>query len=149
VTLGRHDWAQLVAKREAYISRLNAIYAENLAKRQVTLVRGTARLIRAGEVQVNGTTHRAPHIVIATGGRPMVPALPGAELGIDSDGFFALQSRPNGVAIVAAATSPWNWPACSRRWFACHAGDPQTAAAQSLRCHARRRTDADHARRGQ
>jgi len=102
VTLGRHDWAQLVAKREAYISRLNAIYAENLAKRQVTLVRGTARMTAADVVQVNGSTFRAPQIVIATGGRPMVPDLPGADLGIDSDGFFALQSRPDGVAIVGS-----------------------------------------------
>jgi glutathione reductase (NADPH) len=53
-------------------------------------------------VRIADQTWRAPHIVIATGGRPQVPALPGAELGMDSDGFFALQSRPNGVAIVGS-----------------------------------------------
>jgi len=44
--------------------------------------------------------HEARHVVIATGGRPIFPAVPGAEAGVTSDGFFALESRPAAVAIV-------------------------------------------------
>jgi glutathione reductase (NADPH) len=94
------DWAALVAKREAYIQQLNGIYEQNLARRQVELVRGQARLLGAGKVAVGDRIATAAHVVIATGGHPMVPALPGAELGLTSDGFFALRSRPERIAIV-------------------------------------------------
>ena len=107
VTVTRHDWGTLRRKREAYIARLNDIYAANLDRRGVTLVRGEARLMAAGdahvgEVRVGESRFRAPQIVIATGGEPVVPQLPGAELGIDSDGFFALEQQPAGVAIVGS-----------------------------------------------
>jgi glutathione reductase (NADPH) len=102
VTIARHDWPMLRRKREAYVSRLNDIYAANLDRRGVTLARGEGRLAAAGEVRVGDVRHRAPHIVIATGGEPMIPDLPGASLGIDSDGFFALEQQPAGVAIVGS-----------------------------------------------
>ncbi len=51
-------------------------------------------------MQADGRLYRAPHIVLATGGHAVVPAIPGAELGITSDDFFALPARPAGVAIV-------------------------------------------------
>ena len=44
----------------------------------------------------------APHILLAPGGHPDIPKIPGAELGIDSDGFFALQQRPSSIAVVGA-----------------------------------------------
>jgi glutathione reductase (NADPH) len=102
VTLARHDWAALRRKREAYISRLNDIYAGNLERRKVALVRGRARLVGPGLVQVGAERYRAGQVVIATGGEPIRPAIPGAGLGLDSDGFFALQERPAGVAIVGS-----------------------------------------------
>jgi glutathione reductase (NADPH) len=102
LSLARLDWAQLVARREAYIARLNGIYEQNLAKRKVELVRGRARLTGTGQVQIGAARFDAAQIVIATGGQPLWPAIPGAELGLSSDGFFALQSRPNGVAIVGS-----------------------------------------------
>ncbi len=49
-----------------------------------------------------GSSLTAPHIIIATGGRPLLPAIPGAELGIISDGFFELPRRPERVAIVGS-----------------------------------------------
>jgi glutathione reductase (NADPH) len=97
-----HDWAALVARREAYIVRLNGIYEQNLAKRQVELVRGRARLLAAGQVQVGEQIVTAAHVVVATGGHPMRPAIPGTELGLTSDGFFALRARPERVAIVGS-----------------------------------------------
>jgi glutathione reductase (NADPH) len=102
VKVGDNDWAALKHKRDAYIVRLNGIYARNLAAKGVTHVHGAARFIDAHTVEVNGERMTAPHIVIATGGVPTVPDLPGAELGITSDGFFALERRPQRVAIIGS-----------------------------------------------
>src|SRR5487761_46418 len=97
-----HDWPLLKEKRDAYVLRLNGIYESNLAKRGVTLVRGRAQFVDARTVAAAGSSLSAPHIVIATGGRPLLPAIPGAELGITSDGFFELPGRPERVAVVGS-----------------------------------------------
>jgi len=99
---GRHDWQRLRRARDAYILRLNDIYARNLERRSVELVRGFAQLRDAHTVQVGERSFSALQIVLATGGHPTVPDLPGAELGITSDHFFELDARPNGVAIVGS-----------------------------------------------
>jgi glutathione reductase (NADPH) len=97
-----NDWTVLKEKRDAYITRLNGIYARNLGAKGVTLVRGSARFVDSHTVEVGGARMTAPHIVVATGGMPIVPDLPGAALGITSDGFFALERRPQRVAIVGS-----------------------------------------------
>ncbi len=97
-----HDWAALKRARDAYILRLNGIYERNLASRKVELVRAFARFAGPGAVEVGGRTATASHIVIATGGRPLLPNIPGAELGITSDGFFELERRPERVAIAGS-----------------------------------------------
>jgi len=102
VEVGGHDWAQLKASRDAYIERLNGIYAGNLEKKQVTLMRGRAGFAANGDVVVDGKRCQAAHVVIATGGRPGVPVIEGAELGMTSDDFFALQARPDRVLIVGS-----------------------------------------------
>ncbi|MGA2187651.1 MAG: glutathione-disulfide reductase [Steroidobacteraceae bacterium] len=102
VRVGENDWSVLKRKRDAYVTRLNGIYARNLAAKGVTHVQGVARFIAPHTVEVDGERLTAPHMVIATGGVPTVPALPGAELGITSDGFFALERRPRRVAIVGS-----------------------------------------------
>jgi glutathione reductase (NADPH) len=96
------DFAHLKAARDAYVLRLNGIYERNLAKRGVGLIRGRARLVSANEVDAGGRRLRGERVVIATGGRPHMPALPGAELGLTSDGFFQLAQQPRRVAIVGA-----------------------------------------------
>jgi glutathione reductase (NADPH) len=102
VTVGGNDWQVLKRKRDAYVLRLNGIYERNLAAKGVAYVRGAARFIDKGTVEVNGERMTARHIVIATGGRPTVPALPGADQGITSDGFFELEQRPRRVAVVGS-----------------------------------------------
>ena len=102
LSLARHDWGQLKRKRDAYVARLNDSYAVNLDRCGVTLLRGRARLAAAQRVQVAGNLYSAPHIVLATGGQPIVPDIPGAALGLSSDGFFELPARPAGVAIVGS-----------------------------------------------
>ncbi len=102
VTVGDSDWPTLKRKRDAYVLRLNGIYERNLAAKGVTYVRGAARFLDKSTVEVNGERMTARHIVIATGGRPSVPTLPGSEHGITSDGFFSLEQRPKRVAIVGS-----------------------------------------------
>ena len=102
LTLAGHDWALLKRKRDAYIERLNGIYAGNLERRGVTLRRERACLTAARTVSAGGQEYRAPHIVLATGGHPVVPSIPGAAHGITSDGFFELAERPPSVAIVGS-----------------------------------------------
>jgi glutathione reductase (NADPH) len=102
VKVGRSDWAELKRKRDAYVLRLNGIYERNLAAKGVAYVRGFARFLDARTVEVNGQRFSARHMVIATGGKPTLPQIPGAQLGISSDGFFDLESRPQRVAVVGS-----------------------------------------------
>jgi len=102
LTLHGHDWALLKRKRDAYVERLNGIYAGNLERRGVQLLRAQARLGAAQCVVADGREYRAPHVVLATGGHAVVPSIPGAGLGITSDGFFELPERPARVAIVGS-----------------------------------------------
>src|SRR5690606_34554091 len=96
------DWADLKTRRDAYIARLNGIYDTLLEKSGVTLVRGFGRFKDAHTVEVGDRLLSAPNIVIATGGQPVFPDIPGAELGISSDGFFALEHQPRRVAVVGS-----------------------------------------------
>ena len=93
-TLGAHDWAALKAARDAYVLRLNGIYEANLAKSKVQVVRGWGRLLDAHTVDVDGRRLQGERVLLAPGGRPHRLAIPGAELGIDSDGFFELGHAP-------------------------------------------------------
>ncbi len=97
-----HDWSMLKTGRDAYVHRLNGIYERNLAHRKIQLARGHARISGTHSVEIDDWHVTAPHIVVATGGHPLVPDLPGAELGITSDGFFELEERPERVAIVGS-----------------------------------------------
>lgn len=102
VTRDGTDWARLTAGRDAYVANVNDYwdgYAERLG---VDVIRGHARFHDADSIEVDGRVYTAAHIVIATGGEPILPAVPGAELGITSDGFFALDEQPRRAAIVGA-----------------------------------------------
>jgi glutathione reductase (NADPH) len=102
VQAAANDWGLLKTKRDAYVLRLNGIYERNLAAKGVAYVRGAARFIDAHTIEVNGERLSARHMVIATGGKACVPPLPGAELGITSDGFFELATRPQRVAVIGS-----------------------------------------------
>src|SRR5262249_13128834 len=84
------------------VQRLTGIYESNLARRNIEVVHGRGRFVDSRTVQAAGRTLTAPHILIAVGGRPMVPAIAGAELGITSDGFFDLEKRPDRGAVVGS-----------------------------------------------
>ena len=97
-----HDWRALKTARDAYIERLNGSYAKNLASKGVARSSGEGRLVDRHTVAVGEREYRAGNIVVATGGRPIVPRLHGAELGITSDDFFALAARPERVLIAGS-----------------------------------------------
>lgn len=100
-TSAGHDWAALKTKRDAYLLRLNALFARNLVQHKIEHVVGRASFQGAALIAA-GRTLAAPHIVIASGGRPLWPAIPGAALGITSDGFFELTTRPERVAVAGS-----------------------------------------------
>ena len=102
ISVKAHDWGALKKCRDAYIKRLNGIYENNLDKRGVTYLEGFAKLADANTVLVDGREYHADRLVIASGGRPIVPDIPGAELGITSDGFFELETRPQRVLIAGS-----------------------------------------------
>lgn len=98
----RLDWGVLVARREAYIRRLNGIYARNLEKDGVEQLSARAELLDARHVRAGERTLSAAHILIASGGAPRWPQIPGSALGTDSDGFFAMDTQPKRVAIAGS-----------------------------------------------
>ena len=102
IKIKSHNWAQLKNKRDDYIQRLNGIYERNLNARNIRLIRGSAKFKNESIVMVNDTGYSAKKIIIATGGKPIIPEIQGGNLGIDSDGFFALDSCPSKVAIIGS-----------------------------------------------
>ncbi len=94
------NWTYLREAREVYIRRLNGIYRTSLSDGNVDEIKGFAQFFDKKTIAVGDRTYTAEHVVIATGGHPVIPAVAGAELGITSDGFFKLNQRPGRVAIV-------------------------------------------------
>ncbi|PWC17570.1 glutathione-disulfide reductase [Brenneria roseae subsp. roseae] len=101
-TVNQFNWGTLVKNRSAYIDRIHQSYDNVLGKNKVDVIQGFARFVDAHTVEVNGEKITADRILIATGGRPTHPDIPGVEYGIDSDGFFALDALPKRTAVVGA-----------------------------------------------
>lgn len=97
---GKTDWQQLVTAREQYISNINNYWNGYVDDSGIDRIHGYARFVDANTIEVNGEHYHADHIVIATGGQPIVPPVPGAEFGMTSDGFFAMQEQPQRVAVI-------------------------------------------------
>ncbi|MBW8192255.1 glutathione-disulfide reductase [Neiella marina] len=102
VSLNKFDWQTMIKSRDAYIKRIHGSYDRVLGNNGIDVINGFGKFVDANTVEVNGELYTAPHILIATGGRPTIPNVPGAEHGIDSNGFFALQEQPKRVCVVGA-----------------------------------------------
>ena len=96
----RHDWSALIAAKDREIDRLSGAYLGNLRKAGVAIHDGRARLADAHTVEVGGSRVTAAHVLVAVGGAPKLPPIPGAELMITSDQAFHLAALPRRVAIV-------------------------------------------------
>ncbi len=94
------DWATLIANKDREIHRLNGNYRNLLVNSGVTLMEGHAKITGPHEVEVNGQRHSAQHILIATGGWPQIPEIPGHEHAISSNEAFFLKELPKRVLVV-------------------------------------------------
>ena len=94
------DWPTLIANKNREIERLNGIYRNLLVGSGVTLLEGHGRLRDEHSVEVAGQVYRARHILIATGGWPQIPDIPGKELAITSNDAFFLPELPKRVLVV-------------------------------------------------
>ena len=94
------DWDTLKANRAREITRLNGIYERLLLEAGATLLRGRARLAGVDAVEVGGVRHRAKNILVATGGHPAVPDIPGGELAVTSNEMFDLPAFPSRLVIA-------------------------------------------------
>ena len=101
------DWPMFKQKRDAYIHRLNGIYAKNVEKDHVEWLSGRARFAGVNEIEIEGDGGKkqkitGERICVAVGGFPIYPKFEGADLGITSDGFFELEEFPKRVVVVGA-----------------------------------------------
>jgi glutathione reductase (NADPH) len=94
------DWRKLVANKDREIDRLNGIYERILVNAGVSIFRGKAFIRGKNEVEINGKTVTAKHILVATGSWPQKPDIPGAELAITSNEAFSLDKLPGRALVV-------------------------------------------------
>lgn len=96
----RFDWAAFIEKKDREIGRLNGVYERLLHAAGVRVLTGRARVVDPHTVEIDGARHTAEHLLVATGSRPFVPDVPGAEHGITSDEIFHLEAQPRRVLVV-------------------------------------------------
>lgn len=97
----RLDWPVFIAHRERYIHGIHASYKRRLDEAGIALLPHRGRLLDARRVQTDtGVTLTGAHILLATGGIPVRPPIPGANLGAVSDDFFGWRAAPSSVAII-------------------------------------------------
>ena len=94
------SWQRLVEARDSEVSRLSAIYGRLLADAGVEIITGTAHIASPGLVRVGDREFRCRHILVATGGWPFVPGIPGAEHALTSNEVFELKTPPKRVLVV-------------------------------------------------
>jgi glutathione reductase (NADPH) len=95
------DWPAFIAHRQRYIENIHASYRHRLDAAGIALLPQRARFTGRHAVECDdGVRLEAPHILVATGGHPVKPPIPGAELGGTSDDFFQWTAAPPRVALV-------------------------------------------------
>ena len=96
----KFDWSTLITNKNREIERLNGIYRNLLVNSGVTLLEGHARIVDDHSVELDGKRYSAKHILIATGGWPHIPEIPGHEHAIGSNEVFFLQQLPKRVLVI-------------------------------------------------
>ncbi len=93
------NWATLLQNKNDEINRLNGIYLKLLSNAGVELITGYASFVDANTVDIGGKSYTAERILIATGGTPTVPNIPGKEHVITSNEALDLASLPKSITI--------------------------------------------------
>jgi glutathione reductase (NADPH) len=96
----RHNWSTLIANKDKELQRLEGVYLKLLANAGAELIQGRARVVAPDAVEVNGRRATARTILVATGGWPVVPDVPGRELAITSNEALDLARRPERIVVV-------------------------------------------------
>eukprot|EP01130_Rhizamoeba_saxonica_P001658 TRINITY_DN11532_c0_g1_i1.p1 TRINITY_DN11532_c0_g1~~TRINITY_DN11532_c0_g1_i1.p1 ORF type:complete len:455 (-),score=139.40 TRINITY_DN11532_c0_g1_i1:84-1448(-) len=97
------SWEAIKESRTNYVKKLNGIYERNLGRSEVAHIEGYGKFVGENTLEVNGKLYTAPHILVAVGGAPNDPGIPGQEFGINSDDFFdELDHLPPKVAVVGS-----------------------------------------------
>jgi glutathione reductase (NADPH) len=99
---GPLHWPTFIERRSGYIDNIHASYRQQFDQLGIELIGGHGRFHAPDRIGVGDRELAAGRVLIATGARPHREAIPGGELGIDSDGFFALRACPRRVAIVGS-----------------------------------------------
>ena len=94
------DWPTLIANKDTEIDRLNAIYIDLLSAAGVEVFDSRAVLQDAHTIAIGEAHCTAERILIATGGHPVVPQLPGLEHAITSNEAFHLDVLPDHITVV-------------------------------------------------
>ena len=94
------NWASLIANKNQEVERLHAAYNNRLQKSGVRIITGRANLLDAHTVAVDGKQYSADRILIATGGWPFVPDMPGKQHIVTSNDMFFLDQLPKRIIIV-------------------------------------------------
>jgi glutathione reductase (NADPH) len=94
------NWSSLIANKNQEIGRLHAAYTNRLQKSGVNIIKGDANLVDAHTVCVDGMSYSAERILIATGGWPFVPEIPGKQHIVTSNEMFFLGQLPKRIVIV-------------------------------------------------
>ena len=94
------DWADMIARKDRELDRLNGIYLTMLKNAGVQVIDGRARLIDPHTVEVAGRRHTAETILIATGGRAERPKIPGIDLTMTSDDILNMKALPKHLVVV-------------------------------------------------
>lgn len=94
------DWPTLRDNKTHEISRLNSVYQGILDRAGVEIIDGRGKIIGPNSVEINGKTFTTERILIATGGWPFIPDIPGKEHAIDSNSIFDLAAFPERLAVI-------------------------------------------------
>ena len=96
------NWSKLCQAREKYIERLRGLYEKRFESLNINFINGFGKLTAPNTIEVNNHSYSAKHIIIATGGTPSMPNIPGIEHVLSSDDFFNLSYQPKKVAIIGS-----------------------------------------------
>jgi len=94
------NWPHLIAKKNAELQRLEGVYHSILMDAGVVLIDGRGKLVDAHTVEIGGKTVTADKILIATGGWPTMPDIPGIEHVITSNEALDLKELPKRMIVV-------------------------------------------------